>query len=373
MVTIRLMSTGLSMIGMAQGERATRRRHRHAHGDAAVHDHGASGLRSRLTSIFGPHSHDPADSLDQALTTSREGIRALKLSIGVLAGAAGLQVVVVALSGSIALLADTIHNFADLLTAVPLAIAFRLGRRPPNRRYTYGYGRAEDLAGIFIVAVIALSAFLAAWEAIARLVEPRDVDNVGWVAVAGLVAFVANEGVAAYRISVGRCIGSAALVADGHHARVDGLTSLAVVAGAGGVALGFPEADAIAGLVITVAVLFVLRSATRDVYRRLMDSVDPALVDQVQNVLESVPGIEEVSGVRIRWIGHELRAEAHVVSDCKLSLTEAHDIAEEGHHRLLHEVPRLAEAVIHTSPCDHDGGDSHAALAHHFPERGKRT
>ena len=268
-----------------------------------------------------------------------------------------------------ALLGDTIHNFSDALTAVPLGIAFLLGRRRPTKRYTYGYGRSEDLAGIFIVTMIALSAALAGWEAGQRLLSPRPVANVGWVMVAGVVGFAGNELVALYRIRVGRRIGSAALVADGLHARTDGLTSLAVVVGALGAAAGWELADPLVGLVITVAILFVLKSAARDIYRRLMDSVEPGLVDDVHRVLAAVPGVQAVESVRIRWLGHELRAEAEIVSDADLSLADAHAIAEEGHHRLLHEIRRLAQATIHTSPCGHDGRDHHATTAHHFPTR----
>jgi cation diffusion facilitator family transporter len=187
--------------------------------------------------------------------------------------------------------------------------------------------------------------------------------------VAGIVGFAGNELVALYRIRVGRRIGSAALVADGLHARTDGLTSLAVVVGAVGSALGWQLADPLVGLLITVAILFVLRSAARDIYRRLMDSVEPELVDDVHRVLASVPGVQSVESVRIRWLGHELRAEAEIVSDADLSLAEAHAIAEDAHHRLLHEIRRLAEATIHSSPCGHDGRDHHATTAHHFPAR----
>jgi len=350
--------------------------HGHAHGPGAggddhphSHDHPA-GLRGLLRSFLAPHSHDAADSVDQALTASAEGIRALKLSLAALLATAALQVIVVLVSGSVALLGDTIHNFADALTALPLGVAFWLGRRPPTRRYTYGYGRAEDLAGIFIVAMIALSSAVAAWEAVRRLLHPTDVRNVGWVMAAGLIGFAGNELVAVYRIQVGRKIGSAALVADGLHARTDGLTSLAVVVGAIGVALGFQLSDPLVGLAITVAILFVLKGAARDIYRRLMDSVDPDLVDQVGRVLASVPGVEGVESVRLRWVGHELRAETAVLSDCELTLAQAHAIAEEAHHRLLHEIPRLAQALIHTSPCDHDGRDPHESTSHHF--RGSR-
>ncbi len=330
------------------------------------HEH-AGGWRGLLRSVFSWHSHDAGDSVDAALEGSIEGIRALTISLAALAITGGFQLLVVAVSGSVALLGDTIHNFADALTAVPLGVAFVLGRRRPTARYTYGYGRAEDLAGIFIVAMIALSAGVAAWESTQRLVHPRDVRNVGWVIVAGLIGFVGNELVAVYRIRVGRRIGSAALVADGLHARTDGLTSLAVVFGAIGVAIGWQLADPIVGLLITVAILGVLRGAARDIYRRLMDSVDPELVEHVTAVLTAAPGIEAVEAVRIRWVGHALRAEAEVVSDCELTVAEAHAIAEEAHHLLLHQVPRLAQATIHTSPCSHDGRDHHAPTAHHFP------
>jgi cation diffusion facilitator family transporter len=339
--------------------------HDHDGHDHDGHDH-PSGLWGFVRSIFSPHSHDAADSVDSALESSRDGMRALKISLIGLAVTAVLQVVIVVISGSVALLADTVHNFADALTAVPLAIAFWLGRRPPNRRYTYGYGRAEDLAGIFIVATIALSAAVAGWEAVHRLFDPQKVTNIGWVIAAGVIGFVGNELVAVYRIRVGRRIGSAALVADGLHARTDGVTSLGVVLGGLGVAAGWDAADPVVGLLITVAILFVLKGAARDIYHRLMDSVDPELVDAVESVLAGVPGIQAVERVSIRWIGHELRAEAEVVSDSRLTVAESHRIAEEAHHLLLHRIPKLSRAIIHTNPCNHDGLDHHLVTGHHF-------
>jgi cation diffusion facilitator family transporter len=329
-------------------------------------------MRSRLHSLLSRHSHHhhAGQSVDVALTTGEEGMRAVKLSLAGLAVTAALQAVVVAISGSVALLADTIHNVSDALTAVPLGFAFWLGRRPATKRYTYGYGRAEDLAAVFIVAMIAVSAAVAGYEGLRRLFDPQALRNLGWVIAAGLIGAVGNEVVAMYRIRVGRRIGSAALVADGLHARVDGFTSLAVVVGAFGVAAGFPLADPIVGLVITVAILFVLKDALRSVYRRLMDSVEPGLVDEVHAVVKEVPGIEAIESLRIRWIGHELRAEVEVISDCELSLARSHEIAEEAHHRLLHRVPRLGEAIIHTSPCDHDGGRHHGVTEHHRARTG---
>jgi len=182
-----------------------------------------------IAELFAPHSHDVADSVDGALESSAAGIRAVKISLMVLGLTALVQFAIVVVSGSIALAADTIHNFTDALTAVPLWIAFALGTRAATRRYTYGYGRAEDLAGLFVVAMIAMSAVIAGYQAVLRLIHPQPIDHVGWVAAAGLVGFVGNEWVAIYRIRVGRRIGSAALVADGLHARTDGFTSLAVV------------------------------------------------------------------------------------------------------------------------------------------------
>jgi cation diffusion facilitator family transporter len=284
------------------------------------------------------------------MESSLDGVRAVKVSLAGLGVTAALQFVVVAVSGSVALLADTVHNLSDALTALPLWIAFVVGRRPATRRYTYGYGRAEDLAGLFVVGMIALSAVVAGWEAVRRLLDPQDVEHLGWVALAGVVGFAGNELVALYRIRVGRRIGSAALVADGLHARTDGLTSLAVVAGALGVALGWDAADPVIGLVITVAILMVLRTAARDIYRRLMDAVDPALMDAAEAALAAEPGVLSVRMVRMRWIGHRLHAEAELSIDPATSLTAAHTLAHDAERRLTEAVPKLDKAVIHAYP-----------------------
>jgi len=208
----------------------------------------------------------------------------------------------------------------------------------------------EDLAGLFVVVMIALSAVIAGWEAIDRLINPEPVSNLGWVAVAGVIGFSGNELVAIYRIRVGRQIGSAALVADGLHARTDGLTSLAVVIGAAGVALGWPAADPIIGLVITVAILAVMRTASRDVFRRLLDGVNPELTDITEATLRETPGVLGVQRVQLRWLGHTLRAEADIEVDPALSVAAAHDIAHHAQRHLIHNVPRLTTATIHASP-----------------------
>lgn len=297
-----------------------------------------------------PHSHDTANSVDDALERSTEGIRALKVSLLGLGVTAALQVVIVMISGSVALLADTVHNFADALTAVPLWFAFVLGRRAANRRYTYGYGRAEDIAGVIIVLAIAASAALAGYESIRRLLDPQQIDNVGWVFAAGLIGFAGNELVAVYRIRVGRRIGSAALVADGLHARTDGLTSFAVVLSAAGTALGFPLADPIVGLVICATIVTVLVSAAREIYGRLMDGVDPALIGRAEQVLHAVPGVTGIDQLRMRWVGHRLRAEVAVRAAADLTFSQAHDVADEAKAALVGGVPKLVDALVHVSP-----------------------
>jgi cation diffusion facilitator family transporter len=274
----------------------------------------------------------------------------LWISLAGLGITAALQAVVVLLSGSVALLGDTLHNLADALTAVPLGIAFLLGRRPATRAYTYGFGRAEDLAGLAIVLVIAGSAVLAAVTAVDRLRHPHPMAHPGWVLAAGVIGFLGNELVARYRIVVGRRIGSAALVADGLHARTDGFASLAVVLAAAGSWAGLHWADPVVGLAIAVAICVVLRDAAREIYRRLMDRVDPALVDRAERELREVAGVRDVPTLRLRWIGHGLHAEAAVLVDAGLTLLAAHEIAADAEHHLTHHVPHLAAAMVHVRP-----------------------
>jgi cation diffusion facilitator family transporter len=336
--------------------------HHHDHGHE--HEHSGSGLVARLHHVLRPHSHEAADQVDAVMEGSAEGMRVLWISLGVLGLTALIQAVVTVLSGSVALLGDTLHNAADALTALPLGVAFIMGRRPPTRRYTYGFGRAEDLAGIAIVLAIGASCALAAYAAITRLIHPRHVSDLIAVAAAALAGFAGNELAARYRIRTGRKIGSAALVADGLHARTDGLTSLAVLLGAGGVALGWDWADPVVGLLITAAILAVLRQAAREIYRRLMDAVDPALVDQAESTLRDTPGVLDVGQVRLRWIGHQIRAECEVVVRPDITAAQAHQVTVGAEHALLHAIRRLAAALVHADP-DARGTDPHHVLAGH--------
>ena len=316
--------------------------HSHAHGQE--HEH-PTGVRGFLHGLFVPHSHDAADSIDDALEASREGVRALKTSLAILMATTALQLAVAVFSGSVALFADTVHNFSDALTAVPLWIAFVLGRRTASRRYPFGLGRVEDLAGLFIVVMIALSAVVAAWQSVERIINPQPVSNLGWVLAAGVVGFLGNEVVAVYRIRVGRRIGSAALVADGVHARTDGFTSLAVVVGALGVILGFPLADPIVGIVISIAIFVLLIGTVRSIGLRLLDGIDPALLDRAERAIAGTPGVIAVQRVQLRWLGHRLNGTATVQVAPQAALATNAAIRAS----LAAAVPNLDDIVIETA------------------------
>jgi cation diffusion facilitator family transporter len=349
--------------------------HSHAEAPTHVHPHELDSVEGRVhdrdqaggfpSRFFRRHSHDASDSLDDALAGSSEGIRTVQISLVVLGATAILQLMVVIMSGSVALFADTIHNVADAATAIPLWIAFSLSRRQPNDRYTYGYGRAEDLAGVFVVGVIAVSAAVASWESIQRLLHPQAIDNLGWVCAAAVVGFVGNEIVARYRIRTGERIGSAALVADGYHARTDGFTSVAVLFGGLGAWLGFPQADPLVGLGITAAIAILLKDAAFRIWHRLMDAVDPALLQRVRSAAASADGVESVSQVRARWIGHTIHAEVLLTASSGLPLNQAHAVAERARHAMLHAVPKLTSVTVHVDPHSVGGHDHHADLAHH--------
>jgi cation diffusion facilitator family transporter len=271
----------------------------------------------------------------------------------------------VVLSGSVALLADTIHNIGDGLNSIPLLIAFYLARRAATRRYTYGFARAEDIAGIFIVLSIAFSAGMIFWESIQKLLHPAPIEGLGWVAAAAIIGFMGNEMVALLQIRKGREIGSAALVADGQHARTDGLTSLAVLIAAGGSWLGYPIVDPIIGFLIGVAILFITKDAVVTMWYRLMDAIEPEYLAQAEAVIARQPQIKESRRLRMRWVGHRLQAEVVIAVDPHLSLTEGHHIAEHLRHDLFHALPYLAEVVVHVDPWSEKPDPFHQHTAHH--------
>lgn len=296
------------------------------------------------------HTHEGAEGVDDALESSVEGIRALKLSLVGLMLTALFQAGIVFASGSVALLADTIHNFGDALTSLPLWIAFALSRKAANRSYTYGYGRAEDLAGVAIVAVIFFSACVAGYESVTKLIYGSEVSSVEWVAAAASVGFLGNELVAHFRISVGRRIGSAALVADGEHARVDGFTSLAVLIGAGGVTLGYPILDPLIGLVITVAILFIVKDSTLSIWRRMMDAIEPEIVEALEKAVLEVPQVDRVESVRARWVGHRIYSEVAVRASGSLSIEDSSRVKLKVFEATKRSTPKLEHLSVEILP-----------------------
>jgi cation diffusion facilitator family transporter len=315
--------------------------------------------------VFHRHRHEPAGAPE----SSARGIWALKVSLAGLLATALLQAAVVALSGSVALLADTLHNFADALTSIPLWIAFHLSRKGRTARFSYGYHRAEDGAGLAILLVILASAVWAGYEVASRFLAPVTPTHIPIAMAAAVVGALGNEAVARVRLRVGRQIGSAALVADGQHARIDALTSLAAFAGLAGVALGFPLADPLAGLLITVGIVGILVDVSRDVLARFMDAIAPNLLADITRVAGKVASVRDVYDVRGRWLGHRLYAEATISVEGSLTVVEGHRISEEVRHALLHEIPHLADVTIHVDPFEDIPGRYHAITAHHYPPR----
>ncbi len=314
------------------------------------------------------HDHSTHDhthgAIDSSIIASQRGMWAVKWSFLGLLATASFQIIVVYLSGSVALLAETIHNFGDAATAIPLAIAFTLARWKPTNRFTYGYGRLEDLAGVAIVLTILLSAIIAGYESVNRFFHPQTVGHLWAVIAAAVIGFLGNEAVAMLRIRVGKEIGSAALVADGYHARIDGLTSLAVLFGATGVWLGYPLADPVAGLIITAAVLRIMWESVTTVFTRLLDGIDPEVVEEIEHAVNHTEGVLDVAEVRVRWVGHRLHAEVNIAVNPDLSVCKGHEIAKEVRHQLLHHLRYLSNATVHVDPISASGEEYHCVVGH---------
>ena len=346
--------------------------HDHDHGnghDHGVHNHGQDHdehSHDHEAEENGGHGHTHG-IVDPSILTTQRGIWAVKWSFVGLFVTAFFQVIIVYYTGSIALLADTIHNFGDALTAIPLLFAFLLARWKPTKRFTYGYGRVEDLAGVFVVFMILVSAIIAGYVSIDRLFRPQEVTFLWAVAAAAIIGFIGNEVVAQLRIRVGNEIGSAALVADGLHARTDGLTSLAVLFGAIGVYLGFPLADPIIGLLITIAIIGIVWESAKTIFTRLIDGVDPEITDEIAHAAEHVEGVKAITDVKVRWLGHRLHAEINMTVDSNLSVENGHAIAKEYRHELLHRLKYLSDATIHVDPAT-ESGTEHHHLAEHSHE-----
>ncbi len=325
----------------------------HASEEQHVHSH-----------THGAHGHEHG-RVEADLYGDRAGLRAVQISTGGMLLVSLIQLLIARIGGSAGLFADALHNLGDVLTTVALWLAFVISRRAANRSYTYGYYRAEDLAGIFIVLVIIASAVASAVESILKLNSGNVPTQLYLGMAAAAIGCIGNEIMAQYKIAVGKRINSVPLVADGQHSRIDGLTSLAALLGLLGVRLGLPLADPIAGLLITVVIISVVYSTTRSVLQRLLDAVDPRLVPAIITTASQVEGVEGSSEVHARWVGHALHITMNIEVDAQLTLLKAHEIAEEVRHRLFHEIPGVAEVIIHTDPGG-TGQDYHQAMAHHL-------
>ena len=355
----------------------------HSHGEPHAHEHnggldthpaGTGDLRpswlQRVQSLFGHHHRSHGHTHDNLglYNITERGIWAVKWSFAAMMLTALIQVAIVAFSGSVALLADTIHNFTDAAVTIPLWFAFMLARRKPSNRFTYGFGRIEDLAGLAIVAAILFSAVFVLYESIDRLLNPQDVSYIWAVFVAAIVGFLGNEGVAVFRIRVGKQIGSAALVADGYHARVDGITSLAVLFGALGVWLGFPLADPIAGLVIAAIILAIVWQSGKSIFLRLLDGIDPEIVRNIRDVVNGVPGVQGVVGVRARWSGHRLHTQVNLTVGQEGDIELVHDVADRVRQQLTHRFPNLSFVTIQVDPVHTSGEQYHSIAGHSHSE-----
>lgn len=345
--------------------------HDHSHGHGHDHDHGHTLWEKIASALHIPgYSHEHTDlTADRAFFDNELGIRTVWIALAILLATSLLQIVVVFLSGSVALLGDTVHNIGDGLNSIPLLIAFYLARRAATRRYNFGYSRAEDVAGIFIVISIAFSAFFIIKESIERFINPQPLTNLGWLAAAAIIGFFGNELVALMQIRVGKRIGSAAMIADGLHARTDGLTSLAVLLAAGGTALGYPILDPIIGIFIGITIVFITWDATKKMWYRLMDAIDPEYLDEAEKVLSAHKMVREVIRVRMRWMGHRMYAEVHVAVDPDLTTAQSHQIAEELRHDLFHAIPNLSEIMVHVEPFQPLETSHHLTMHHEKPPR----
>lgn len=319
----------------------------HEHSD---HEHGSSdSVWATIASAFHlpGHSHSHATpAATDALFTSKLGIRALNLSLFLLGATTAFQLFIYLASGSVALLADTVHNFGDTLNSVPLLISLYLGRRLATTRYTHGFGRAEDVAGLFIVASIAFSAGYILLESFQKFINPQSILNPGWVAAAAIIGFLGNEAVAIIEISVGRRIGSEAMVIDGRHARVDGLTSLAVLPAVIGSIWGVTILDPIFALLIGIAILFITRDASVGMWHRLMDAVDPELTERAQPSLGSNENVVNVNKLRLRWIGHFLTIEAQLTLRDGMTFESAQQTIKNLKNQLAQDFQNLGEVTL---------------------------
>ncbi len=277
--------------------------------------------------------------------------RAVIVSAVALGLAAALEFATSTAGHSAGVLADALHNAADVLTTLVLLVAFAIARRPATRRFTSGFGRVEDVATLVIVIIIVFTAAAAAFESLGRLLSSEGYENSIPAMAAAIVGVVANLGVSEYKIRVGRRIRSLALEADGIHSRLDALVSAAAFVGLLLAWMGFAIADPLAGVGVTIAVVYILAGTVSRLVLRMMDAVDPKMIEQISTAATSVKGVLGVHDVRARWVGRELIAVLHVEMAASATLAQAHDIAMAVEHEVEHRVPAV-RLDVHMDPGD---------------------
>ena len=270
----------------------------------------------------------------------RQANRAVAVSAFGLALTGLLEMAIALLSGSVALLGDALHNLSDVSTSALVFVGFRASRRLPTERYPYGYERAEDLAGIGVALVIWVSALIAGIESVTKLLHHGSTTHLGWGIAAAAVGIGGNQIVARYKLTVGRRIHSATLVADAKHSRLDALSSAGALLGLVGVALGWGWADAVAGLIVTGFICHVGWEVSVDIAHRLLDGVDPEIITTAEAVAATVPGVLHVHA-RARWTGRTLRVEVEGFLNPDTTLVASDEIGCNVASALEPEIPEM--------------------------------
>ena len=279
-----------------------------------------------------------------------KAIRAIVFSSLGLLATSTLELFVVVLSGSVALLSDALHNLGDVFTTVGVYLGFRASRKVATRKYPYGYGRAEDLAGIVIVAAIWSSAVLAAWQSYEKLVTGRGTSHLPLGMLAATIGIVGNQMVARYKLKVGREIKSAPLIVDARHSMLDALASGGALLGLIGVALGFRVADPLAGFAIALLIVRIGVVATRDVVSRLMDANDEELGRAVLAAIDRIPAVKAVSDLRVRWLGRQVEVRIRVHLPATMPFSAAHDVTHQVERAVLEVIPDVREVTVEPVP-----------------------
>jgi cation diffusion facilitator family transporter len=290
-------------------------------------------------------ARDPAASFPLATVVDdpgerRRANRAVAVSAAGLAVTGLIELAIALVSGSVALLGDALHNLSDVSTSLLVFVGFRASRKAATDRYPYGYERAEDLAGIGVALVIWASAAFAGAESVNKLIHHGPTQHVGWGIGAAAVGIVGNQLVARYKLAVGRTIQSATMIADAKHSWLDALSSAGAMLGLIGVAVGWPWADAVAGLFVTGFICHVGWEVSSDIAHRLLDGVDPAVITTAEAVAAETAGVMHAHA-RARWTGRTLRVEVEGWIEASTTVADADRIGRAVADRLGAELSEM--------------------------------